>query len=215
MCYEYIYCCCCYSYGCCCLVFGALSCGKRSKSHLGPKTIEIFAHIHRMVTECECECECPLSTSRPTVRIVVLFEQWAVCDDPGVCCSRCSIVSRVGSKLQVELELEFEIPLIMLRRSQVINLISHNALPGSIKGSIDDPSREQEVEKERGCPRVAIECLSLCNQPDVWVATVNEIAILKWEFCEYWGIGRVQNSLLGKVPGRVLDRYQAGHEARY
>lgn len=37
MCYEYIYCCCCYSYGCCCLVFGALSCGKRSKSHLGAK----------------------------------------------------------------------------------------------------------------------------------------------------------------------------------
>lgn len=135
----------------------------------GPKTIEIFAHIHRMVTECECECECPLSTSRPTVRIVVLFEQWAVCDDPGVCCPRCSIVSRVGSQLQlqVQLELEFEIPLIMLRRSQVINLISHNALPGSIKGSIDDPSREQEVAKERGCPRVAIECLSLCSQPDV------------------------------------------------
>lgn len=37
MCYEYIYCGCCYSYDCCCLVFGALSCGKRSKSHLGAK----------------------------------------------------------------------------------------------------------------------------------------------------------------------------------
>lgn len=74
-------------------------------------------------------------------------------------------------QLQVELELELEIPLIMLRRSQVINLISHNALPGSMKGSIDDPSRErereQEVAKERGRPRVAIECLSLCSQPDV------------------------------------------------
>lgn len=56
----------------------------------GPKTIEIFAHTQRMVTECECECECecPLSTSRPTVRIVVLFVQWAVCDDPGVCVVR-------------------------------------------------------------------------------------------------------------------------------
>lgn len=72
-------------------------------------------------------------------------------------------------QLQVELELELEIPLIMLRRSKVINLISHNALPGSMKGSIDDPSREreQEVAKERGRPRVAIECLSLCSQPDV------------------------------------------------
>lgn len=170
MCYEYIYYCCCYSYACCCLVFGALSCGKRSKSHLGAKdNRNIRAYPPNGDRMCECECECPLSTSRPTVRIVVLFEQWAVCDDPGVCCPRCSIVSRVGSQLQlqVQLELEFEIPLIMLRRSQVINLISHNALPGSIKGSIDDPSREQEVAKERGCPRVAIECLSLCSQPDV------------------------------------------------
>lgn len=181
MCYEYIYCGCCYSYDCCCLVFGALSCGKRSKSHLGAKdnrNIRAYpTHGDRMWVWVRVPPK-HLKTYRSYRCIVCTVGSlwWSRC----VCCPRCSIVSRVDCQLQlqVELELELEIPLIMLRRSQVINLISHNALPGSMKGSIDDPSREreQEVAKERGRPRVAIECLSLCSQPDVWIATLKEIA---------------------------------------